>query len=57
MFWGKTHFFLKNVIIFRDAFEQAYPKDIYLFKVSNRDNRKRCEICSKLAIKVSKPRS
>ena len=29
-----------------------YPANIYLFKVNNRNNRKRCEICSKLTIKT-----
>ena len=28
-----------------------YPANIYLFKVNNRNTRKRCEICSKLTIK------
>ena len=28
-----------------------YPADIYLIKFNNRNNRKRCEICSKLTIK------
>ena len=29
---------------------------IYLFKVTNRDTRKRCEICSKLTIKTPERR-
>ena len=29
-----------------------YPANIYLFKDDNRNTRKRCEICSKLAIKT-----
>ena len=29
------------------------PANIYMFKVNNRNTRKRCEICSKLAIKTS----
>ena len=28
------------------------PANIYLFKVNNRNTRKRCEICSKLTIKT-----
>ena len=32
--------------------EYAAPVSIYLFKVSNRNTRKRCEICSKLTIKT-----
>ena len=27
-----------------------YPDIIYLFKVNNRNNRRKCEICSKLII-------
>ena len=30
------------------------PANIYLFKVNNRNTRKRCKICSKLIIKTSK---
>ena len=30
-----------------------YLANIYLFKVSNRNTSKRCEICSKLTIKTS----
>ena len=29
-----------------------FPAKIYLFKVNNRNTRKRCEICSKLTIKT-----
>ena len=28
----------------------TYPADIYLLRVNNKDNRTRCELCSKLAI-------
>ena len=31
---------------------QKYAAYIYLFKASNRNTRKRCEICSNLAIKT-----
>ena len=31
---------------------KSSPADIYMFKVNNRNNRKRCEICSKLTIKT-----
>ena len=34
---------------------EAYPANIYLFKVNNRNTTKRCEICSKL-IKISERR-
>ena len=30
--------------------------NIYLFKVNNRNTRKRCDICSKLTIKTSERR-
>ena len=33
-----------------------YPANIYLFKVNNRNTRKRREICSKLTIKTPKRR-
>ena len=33
-----------------------YPANIYLFKVNNRNNRKRCNICSKLTIKTAERR-
>ena len=32
------------------------PAKIYLFKVNNRNTRKRCEICSKFKIKTPEPR-
>ena len=32
------------------------PTNIYLFKVNNRNTRKRCKICLKLTIKTSKRR-
>ena len=34
----------------------AKPANIYLFKVNNRNTRKRCKICSKLTIKTSERR-
>ena len=30
------------------------PADIYLLKISNRNTRARCEVCSKLTIKTPK---
>ena len=33
-----------------------YPAGIYLLKVNNRNNRTRCEICSKLTIKIPERR-
>ena len=43
--------------IFKGVIEvsQNYPDNIYLFKVNNRDTRKRCGICSKLTIKTCFP--
>ena len=41
---GRINFFSKNKI--------AFLANIYMFKVSNKNNRKRCEICSKLTIKT-----
>ena len=32
------------------------PTSIYLFKINNRNNRKMCEICSKLIIKTPERR-
>ena len=38
---------------FNKAFRpSAYPATIYLFKVNNRNIRKRCQTCSKLTIKT-----
>ena len=39
-----------------DAFSEVaqYRANIYLFKVSNRNTRKRCEICSKVIMKTLK---
>ena len=34
----------------------TFPANIYLFKVNNRNTRKRCEICSKLTMKISERR-
>ena len=31
---------------------KAFSGNIYLFKFNNRNTRKRCEICSKLTIKI-----
>ena len=33
-----------------------YPAGNYMFKVNNRNTRARCEICSKLAIKIPERR-
>ena len=41
-------------ITFANATIPAYPDDIYLLKVNNRNTRTRCEICSKLTIFIVK---
>ena len=33
-------------------FKNLFPANIYLFKVNNRNNAKKCEICSKLTLKI-----
>ena len=45
----KSNVILKLKIAHR---KRVYPANIYLFKVNNRNTRKRCEICSKLTIKT-----
>ena len=32
-----------------------FPANIYLFKITNRNTRKRCELCSQLTIKIPEP--
>ena len=39
-----------------DAFLHYCPAGIYLLKVNNRNTRTRCEICSKLTIKIPERR-
>ena len=34
----------------------AYPDGNYMFKVNNRNTRTRCEICSKLTIRIPEQR-
>ena len=45
---------VKNKFISKFQISENYrkPANIYLFKVDNRNTRKRCEICSKLTIKI-----
>ena len=50
-----TSFFYRiEFVIFRTAISN--PANIYLFKVNNRKTRKRCEICSKLTMKIPERR-
>ena len=56
-----THF---QIVIFSDKllpwqhwrYELLFPANIYLYKVNNRNSRKRCEIFSKLTIKTPERR-
>ena len=41
-----------GIFIKRTKLQSNYQTNIYLFKVNNRNSRKRCEICSKLKIKT-----
>ena len=36
--------------------EKLYPAGHYVFKVNNRNTRKRCEVCPKLTIKIPERR-
>ena len=47
-----------QIIHFKEQklYDASYPANIYLFKVNNKDNRKMCEICSKLTIKMPERR-
>ena len=42
---------LENVL-----YQTPIPANIYLYKINNRNTRKRCEICSKLTIKTPERR-
>ena len=48
--------FLLDNLLFRWSADYLFPANIYLFKVNNRNTRKRCEICSKLTIKTPERR-
>ena len=37
---------------FETCFGRPFPADIYLLKVKNKNTKTRCEICSKLTIKI-----
>ena len=54
-----NHFFyVSNVpatvksLVKHKVFTLDYPVGIYMFKVKNRNTRKRCEVCSRLTIKT-----
>ena len=50
--------FLKSALICTCLTQKYcfYPVGIYMFKVNNRNTKIRCEICSKLTIKIPKRR-
>ena len=52
---SKAIFFLHNFFDLR-RIQISAPAGIYLLKVNNRHNRTRCEICSKLIIKIPERR-
>ena len=58
-FWTYS-FFVTSRLKTKDLMYQwspiKYPAKIYLFKVNNRNTRKKSEICSKLTIKTSERR-
>ena len=41
-----------KITFWKSYWEESYPANICLFQVNNRNTRKRCEICSKLTIKI-----
>ena len=48
-----VQYVLSKPVSFSSLFEICfYPAGIYLLKVNNRNTRTRCEICSKLTIKI-----
>ena len=51
-----SYLFLKYLKQRNTLDNKIYPTNIYLFKVSNKNTRKRCEICSKLTIKTPERR-
>ena len=44
--------FYDSSVFIQDYHNERYPANIHLLKVSNRNTRKRCKICSKLTIKT-----
>ena len=52
--WQGRIFFLSNFVleILLTIGSHFFPAGIYLLKVNNRNIRTRCEICSKLTIKI-----
>ena len=52
----KRNIGLKWVNLSKTSDQAASPVNIYLFKVNNRNTRKRCKICSKLTINTPERR-
>ena len=52
----RISWFFGMVLTTHKITHMLYPANIYLFKVNNRNTRKRCEICSKLTIKTPEKR-
>ena len=46
----------KNTSLFNFYKKEIVPASSYMFKVKNRNTRTRCEICSKLTIKIPERR-
>ena len=45
-----------HLLLYHPSCQLGCQLDIYLFKVNNKNTRKRCEICSKLTIKTPERR-
>ena len=57
------NYFFRSSVLFNNVFKAVtwkgfhlYPANVYLFKVNNRNTRKRCEVRSKLTIKTPERR-
>ena len=49
---GLYYLTIKHFFVIIKTHKECDPAIIYLFKVNNRNTRKRCKICSKLTIKT-----
>ena len=54
-FYQNTSFHLPQCLLYENK-KISYPANIYLFKVNNKNTRKRCKIRSKLTIKTPERR-
>ena len=52
-FVGNCNLFFLLALLFNLKFPELFPATISLFKVNNKNTRKKCEICSKLTIKTT----